>query len=186
MEPAHIINRPGHEVGDKALTLCGVKWKIRTLWVDLPKDHPICRDCVDVAVKGMTDVTNQLAFATRRTLLLFDVLSAENDLTAIIDDQRAYNDKQEAKAIAKAEKKQAKKDRKAEKQADALLGTMAADIQPGSVQRTQPEQQYRPGFEGAVLAGAVNTQEELDSWRVQPPIAPERGTGESDDKKEKD
>jgi hypothetical protein len=26
-------------------------------------------------------------------------------------------------------------------------------------------QQYKPGFEGAVLAGAVNTPEELDSWK---------------------
>ena len=114
MTVAHIINRPGHEVGDKALALCGAKHKVEVKWEDLPDDQPICRPCVDVALHGLSDITDQLAFAIRRAVLLVDALMADNDLTGIIEDQRAYNDEQEAKAIRKAEKKQAKKDRKAE------------------------------------------------------------------------
>lgn len=160
---AHIINRPGHEVGDKALAMCGVEHKVGIKWKDLPEDHPICRDCVDIALESLTEVSDTLSHATRQALFLLDALTAETDFSSLVDAQRQFNAEQEAKAIAKAEKKQAKKDKKAEKKAEVLLAQMAGDAHP----------QYRPGFEGAVLSGAVNTQEELDSWKVRPPIAPE-------------
>ena len=51
---AHISNRPGHEVGEKVLALCGKEFKVKALWADIPVEKPICRPCVDKALKALT------------------------------------------------------------------------------------------------------------------------------------
>lgn len=51
---AHITSIPGVAVEDRTLGLCGKEWKVKVLWDDIPRDYPICRDCVDIALEAMT------------------------------------------------------------------------------------------------------------------------------------
>jgi hypothetical protein len=63
---AHITSRPNHQVGDRVIGLCGKEWKIKVVWADLPADYPICRDCVDVAVKALDQADDVIQFARVR------------------------------------------------------------------------------------------------------------------------
>jgi hypothetical protein len=108
---AHIIF-PWVEVGEKALTLCGKKHKVRMEWTDIPPEYPICRECVDVALVLLSDS----ARAQNRTMLLAtdltdatrnlaDHLAGGSSLLEVIDTSLSYQDRRAEKAIAKAEAK---------------------------------------------------------------------------------
>jgi uncharacterized protein (UPF0147 family) len=115
MKPAHIINLPNVEVGDKALTVCGVKHLVRVRWDDLPDDHPICRACVDKFIIATNELNDQVSDAMRQALRVTDALNAltdalvdQNTMTDILDDTAAYAAKRLDKQ-AKKERKQAEK-----------------------------------------------------------------------------
>ena len=61
---AHITSRPSYELGEKVLGLCGKEFKVKTKWIDLPEDHPICRRCVDKAIEALTEADD--ASSSRR------------------------------------------------------------------------------------------------------------------------
>jgi hypothetical protein len=56
-------------VGERALALCGKEFKVKVTWDDVPKDKPICRDCVDMALLAMTDA-DELIGKVRRAMIL--------------------------------------------------------------------------------------------------------------------
>ncbi len=113
---AHITSRPGHQVGDKVIGLCGKEWKVTVLWDDIPRDKPICRDCVDYALKAMTEADWVLELARRRSttaLLMLGRLDEELNpegltLDAIAERDAAHRQEQEARRARKAERKRAK------------------------------------------------------------------------------
>lgn len=128
VRPAHIINDPDVEVGQKSLALCGKKWKVRILWADIPKDSPICRDCVDAALAALTASTNQVQDVGSALLLMqralnrsIDAALATNDATIMVELTTAFAERREekaaekqaladAKALVKESKKGKKKD----------------------------------------------------------------------------
>jgi hypothetical protein len=128
--PAHIVNQPGHEVGDKVLAVCGKKWKVTILWADIPDDHSICHDCVRrllIAVNEVTDAQGNVLRALMRVLdttnRALDVAVEETELSSIVEETQAYADKRQAKkdrkqALADARALVAEADRKAMKQED--------------------------------------------------------------------
>lgn len=108
LSPAHIVNQAGHDVGDKVLAVCGKKIVIETLWGDLPKDHPICRDCVEVAVLIMNEASEVQADTLEALLRVDRAVSMTtrqalggSTLSSVIDDTNEYAEKQEAKAAKK-------------------------------------------------------------------------------------
>jgi hypothetical protein len=122
-KPAHIINLPNVEVGDKALTVCGVKHLVRVRWEDLPDDHPICRECVDRFIIASNDVNQQVGEALRDLIRLqttLDTLTVtltdQNTMTDILDETAEYA----AKRIEKAEKKKRKQAEKNAKSCTCL------------------------------------------------------------------
>ena len=113
---AHISNRPDHEVGEKVLALCGKEFKVKVLWDDLPDDKPICRPCVDMALKALTEADSAIMSVrsrVRRLSLSINVLQEVADSGLILDDisekDADHLDQQVLKALEKAEAKQAKK-----------------------------------------------------------------------------
>jgi hypothetical protein len=106
--PAHIVNHEGHEVGDKVLAICGEKWKVTMLWPDIPDDHPICRDCVEVAIQVMDetaqrnyDSLSELIRMRSRVDALARILTDESVLSEVLDRTNDYREKREAKAEEK-------------------------------------------------------------------------------------
>jgi hypothetical protein len=179
MNVAHIVNRPGHEVGDKALAMCGKKHKVKALWEDLDDDHPICRRCVDTALEALTATADQLdevRWYVRSVQRLVRLLSSEVDddtaLSEYILDSQEYNEEQEAKAIAKAEKKVAKKNAKAEK-----------DDRPP----VAPEEEHdvRKKEDDEAEAEPDATADEADQAAEKPDDQPEEDTGTGDEPEDK-
>ena len=112
---AHITNRPNHSVGDKVLGLCGKEWKVTMLWDDLPKDKPICRKCVDTALRAMSEADTLIEtlrgwalMITARVNLLNDGLDQDLILDQIAENDLEHRVALDAKREAKAEKKRAK------------------------------------------------------------------------------
>lgn len=106
-KPAHIINQPGILVGEKALSLCGVKYRVEILWEDLPPEHPICRDCVDAALAAMDAATTKIADVelTLFTILRgvdrgISILGREDNMTMVLEATTAYARQREAKVEA--------------------------------------------------------------------------------------
>jgi hypothetical protein len=84
---AHITSRPNHAIGDKVLGLCGKEFKVKVLWADLPKEKPICRECVDTALDALTECEHVITIARRRTEMAMlrmnmvnNVLNPEDDM----------------------------------------------------------------------------------------------------------
>jgi hypothetical protein len=106
---AHITSRPDHLIGDKVLGLCGKKFTVTELWDDLPKDKPICRDCVDQALMALTEADElietarlQLVWVQSRISRLDRTLNPDMTiLDAIAEADQEYQAKQEEKALAK-------------------------------------------------------------------------------------
>jgi hypothetical protein len=134
--PAHIINHEGHQIGDKVLAICGVKWKVNILWDDIPAEYPICRDCVDTAIMAMDSASAQLADALaawgradRAMDALLRTIVVENTLSEVIMNTSDYAAEQARKAeekatlaearalVADADKAEKKKAKKAKKKA---------------------------------------------------------------------
>lgn len=152
---AHIINQPGHEVGDKALALCGKKWKVKVLWADVSDDTPICRDCVDSAVRALTASTNQVRDMTVEVLRVLrtanralDVATEPNDATIIVELTEAYAERRQEKADEKQRLADARAlvaeadERKASKKADKERPPIAPEAPDSSeVTIEQPEEE---------------------------------------------
>jgi hypothetical protein len=113
---AHVTSRPGYEVGDKVLGLCGKEFKVTVLWSDLPKDKPICRDCVDTALAALTEADAMIentrigaALIRRRVEILVQSLNPEDNWLNLIHDRDFdHRAQQEDKREEKAERKRAK------------------------------------------------------------------------------
>lgn len=111
---AHIV-QPDVLVGEKALTLCGIKWLVETEWEDIDPGYPICRDCVDALVVAANEVNAVLAetfeslIDLRRGISLTTLLAdSETAMSRAINASDAYAEARAAKAAAKAAKKRAK------------------------------------------------------------------------------
>ena len=107
---AHITSRPETSVGDEVVGLCGKVWTITTAWDDIPKDHPICRTCVDVALVALTDadmivegVRRQMVTLTHRVTTLANTLSDEGVLDEIHRRDAEHMDTLIARAEAERE-----------------------------------------------------------------------------------
>jgi len=93
----HIIFKPNYAVGDKVIGLCGKKFTVEVLWEGIPKKHPICRPCVEVAVRALKDA-NLMVEATRSNLLamaqnfntVVDELAGESALDELISASADY------------------------------------------------------------------------------------------------
>lgn len=106
---AHISNRPGHEVGEKVLALCGKEFKVKALWADIPVEKPICRPCVDKALKALTEVDGLITSTrsrVRRLSVHVEVLNEELNQDLILDEisetDLDHLDRQVGDALAKA------------------------------------------------------------------------------------
>jgi hypothetical protein len=108
---AHIYNDHDAKVGDRALGICGKDFKIKVaLWADLPKDYPICRNCVDTAIGAMKEAdaiiqTSRLytEFLVSRVERLNNVLNPEQPLLLDLIDA-ADTTFQDSQALKQAEK----------------------------------------------------------------------------------
>jgi hypothetical protein len=112
---AHITSRPGHELGEKVLGLCGKEFKVKVLWADLPDDKPICRTCVDAAMKALTEADELIMMTrsrVRRLSVHLKILSEVMDAGLLLDDiserDADHLEKQVGDALAKADRKRAK------------------------------------------------------------------------------
>jgi len=113
---AHITSATEVAVGDKTLALCGKEFKVKTLWSDVPRDKPICRDCVDLALDAMTGADELLQRLRMmalnlqvRTDGLIDAMIPENlGLDLLADERAQWQEKREAKQSEKAKRKRAK------------------------------------------------------------------------------
>lgn len=113
---AHITSKPGIEVGEKALGLCGTEFKVKVLWADVPTEKPICRECVDVAADAMTEADALISHARVRAMLVENRLESLTQtlnppdlfLDVIADNQSEYDAIRAEKAERKAAKKRAK------------------------------------------------------------------------------
>lgn len=169
VEPAHIVNHEGHVVGDKVLAICGRKWKVSMLWNDIPEDHPICRNCVEVAVLIMQETAEVQAntlLATMRLQAAVDkVLDANLGGTLLadtIDSTNEYKEKREAKAEKKATL------------ADARALVEAADAKSGKKKKGKKAKQENAddllGREGD--GGEAPTAPTYESQHTTPPGGP--------------
>jgi hypothetical protein len=113
---AHIYNDRQAQLGDRVLGLCGKEFKIKVvLWSDLPRDYPICRDCVDTALKmakeadGLIDVARR---SVRRMSIITEVLLEELNTETMLDvhaeTDLAFRDELAMRNALKAEKKRRK------------------------------------------------------------------------------
>lgn len=116
MKIAHITNRPEYELGDKVLALCGEEFKVKVKWADLPDDKPVCRACIDLALRAMTEADKIIESSrtrVRRLSLLTQVLSEVLDESLILDEiaetDLAFQDEVAQRKRDKAEEKLAKK-----------------------------------------------------------------------------
>lgn len=124
LDTAHIIY-PNVELGEKALTLCGLEWKVNIRWHDIPADHLICRGCVDVAIAMLTDAVETATGVMQYAFFLADDAKKMGDLLTnedsaffgVVEAGNKYaieqREKAEAKALRKAEKAEAKAAEKA-------------------------------------------------------------------------
>lgn len=125
-EQAHIIY-PFVPVGEKALTLCGKKWKVTTN--NPSADTFTCRDCVDVAVDVMVDNERTIMLTTmavgslheqvqaviEETRAAIEAVTRPSLMADIVENGLAYQGKREAKAEAKALAAEQKAEAKIEK-----------------------------------------------------------------------
>lgn len=112
---AHITSRPNVQVGDRVLGLCGKDFKMTVLWTDIPKDHPICRECVDIAIVALTQADQRIETARVNQFLaqrsvdrVSKGLNDELELDRITQADDDFAAEQKDKREAKAAKKKAK------------------------------------------------------------------------------
>jgi hypothetical protein len=114
---AHITSRPGYEVGEKVLGLCGKEFKVKQLWADVPKEKQICRECVDTALDALTqsdelieNARRRMILLTLRTKMLDEILNPEDDtlLDIINDVDLAHVAELAGRALEKEARKKAK------------------------------------------------------------------------------
>lgn len=123
LDVAHVIY-PQVEVGQKALTLCGLEWKVTVLFADIPPDYPICRNCVDVAVLMLGDavstamgVMNYAAYIAQDAKRLGDLLTNEDSIFFnVVDSANKYQIDRIDKSLAKAERRAVKNAEKAKEE----------------------------------------------------------------------
>jgi hypothetical protein len=116
VKQAHIVTEL-HEVGDKVIAICGEKHRVKVKWADVPDDKPICRTCVDVAVKALDEADALIERARRRSVIFaihLERLTEELEpdlllLDSIAEANQEYRDQQEARINRKYEKKRAKR-----------------------------------------------------------------------------
>lgn len=114
MSEAHIIF-PSVEVGEKAMTLCGKKHKVKVKFISMGADHEVCTPCAQVAVDMLTDAAALLAGSASVLGIVTEALAdveiqvASTLLADHIAQANAYQDKRDEKAIEKAVAKAAKK-----------------------------------------------------------------------------
>jgi hypothetical protein len=108
MNLAHITTEPGLEVGTKTLAVCGRKHKVEVLWDDVPKDHAICRDCVDGLIDAVNEVNDQVSYLKRTGLRMLNTfesmiveLAQPNAMTHIIESADEYAEKRKEKKAKK-------------------------------------------------------------------------------------
>lgn len=115
MKKAHIVTAQ-HEVGDRVLALCGRDRKITVLWDDIPREQPICRDCVDVALGALDDadvvitrVRLRVNLLTRMLTQIVETITPEEGLIVdtIAELNDAYVKQRQDKADRKADRKRA-------------------------------------------------------------------------------
>jgi hypothetical protein len=106
---AHITSRPQYELGDRVLGLCGKEFKVKVLWKDLPIDKPICRFCVDAAMKALTEadvVIGEMRRSARRlsvlSMVLSEIADKEIDLDTIAKQDAYFKKEQEELLVLKA------------------------------------------------------------------------------------
>lgn len=111
MRTAHIFPIDP-KVGEKSLTACGEKRRVKVLFEDLHPETPICHTCVGRLLEGVNDrndqVADALALAVRTRLLLIEVTRKLGELNAMTEMQalaEEYAEERAAKAEAKAAKK---------------------------------------------------------------------------------
>lgn len=106
---AHITSHPNVGVGEKHLALCGKEFKVKVTWDDVPKDKPICRDCVDMALLAMTEADLAIEAARKYLRLLMQDAEAVSEclhpddfpLDVIADFTSDFEERQSAKREAK-------------------------------------------------------------------------------------
>ena len=81
---AHITTIPGHALGDRVLGLCGKEWTVKELWADLPRNKPICRDCVDIILEAATQADKVLQ---RMRGAMIPFVRRTDDLVGVLADQ---------------------------------------------------------------------------------------------------
>lgn len=116
MKAAHIASRPHHEVGDKVLALCGHEFRVKVMWDDIPDDHPICRTCIDIALKAMTEADVLIERSRVRSVVLgvhLERLTEELEPDLLLLDSIAVADEehhaeQDRRSQEKAKRKRAK------------------------------------------------------------------------------
>ena len=108
---AHITSRVNYGVGDTVLGLCGKEFEVTAKWADLPKSKPICRNCVDVSIKALTEA-DALIEGTRMDFLLIsrriermsEALAATTVLDELAETDLAHRDELEMKARQESER----------------------------------------------------------------------------------
>jgi hypothetical protein len=116
MKQAHIVTEL-HEVGDKVIGICGEVHRVKVKWGDIPDDKPICRTCVDVAVRALHEADALIDRSRMRSVILgihLERLTEELEpdmllLDSIVEANKEFRDEQESKIERKAEKKRAKR-----------------------------------------------------------------------------
>ena len=113
---AHVYNDREAKLGDRVIGLCGKDFKIKVaLWADLPKDYPICRDCVDTALGALKEADRLIESTRMRIALLksrFDslheALGEDLILDVLAETDLAWQDEMAMRNALKAEKKRLK------------------------------------------------------------------------------
>jgi hypothetical protein len=153
LDLAHII-WPNVEVGEKALTLCGLEWKVTVRWSEIPSDYPICRDCVNTSLAMLTEsvesnakAVRYLQYLTEDVKELTSAYSVEDSLLlTVLETANEYDKARREKANAKIEKKIAKAERKAQAEFEAAFIENQGDRLPDV-----PDPVYRDAVEVRML-----------------------------------
>lgn len=159
----HIIY-PSVEVGEKALTLCGRKLRVRVTAADLDSNGSyLCRDCVDQSVLILSETDNmaylladaldlvgEVAGHTREVADKAESMLMGSLLVRTVAQAEEYQQERAAKVAARIEKAQrqaekaeakAWKEMLAEEKAEKKAKKAAAKkAQPGAVQRTDTKE----------------------------------------------
>lgn len=96
--------------------LCGKEWKIKVVWADLPADYPICRDCVDNAIKALDQADDVIEFARVRADVVSRMMTRLHEelhpdvllLDVITETDQAHADEVALRKAEKATRRKAK------------------------------------------------------------------------------